>query len=131
LTRSIVVDASVVVDLLGRFEPEPLDKLLLGGSVALAAPELLTIEVLQALRRLERAGAMTSPSSAPIMNLRALPIAYYPHESLVAPVWSLRHDLTAYDATYVALARELDAPLVTRDRKLAAAPLQGVEVLAR
>jgi len=131
LTRSIVVDASVVVDLLGRFEPEPLDELLLGGSFALAAPELLTIEALQAFRRLERAGAMTSPSSSLIMNLQALPIAYYPHESLIAQVWSLRENLTAYDATYVALARELDAPLFTRDRKLAAAPVQGIEILVR
>ena len=37
-------------------------------------------------------------------------------------VWSLRDNLTAYDAAYVALAEALDAPLLTRDRRLASAP---------
>ena len=37
-------------------------------------------------------------------------------------VWELRHNLTAYDAVYVALAEALDAPLLTRDQRLAAAP---------
>jgi predicted nucleic acid-binding protein len=36
-------------------------------------------------------------------------------------MWELRHNLTAYDALYVALAEMLDAPLVTLDRRLAAA----------
>ena len=35
-------------------------------------------------------------------------------------IWSLRNALTAYDAAYVALAEALDAPLLTRDRRLAA-----------
>jgi predicted nucleic acid-binding protein len=37
-------------------------------------------------------------------------------------VWSLRDNLTAYDAAYVALAEALDAPLLTRDRRMASAP---------
>ena len=40
---------------------------------------------------------------------------------LLGRVWELRHNLTAYDAVYVALAEALDAPLLTRDRRLAAA----------
>jgi len=45
----------------------------------------------------------------------------YPHDFLLPRVWELRANLTAYDAVYVALAEALDAPLVTRDRRLAAA----------
>jgi len=43
----------------------------------------------------------------------------YPHGYLLPRVWELRHALTAYDAVYVALAEVLDAPLLTRDRRLA------------
>jgi predicted nucleic acid-binding protein len=41
---------------------------------------------------------------------------------LLPRVWELRHNLTAYDAVYVALAEALDATLVTRDQRLAQAP---------
>jgi predicted nucleic acid-binding protein len=34
----------------------------------------------------------------------------------------LRHNLTAYDAAYVALAEALDAVLLTADRRLAGVP---------
>ena len=36
-------------------------------------------------------------------------------------MWKLRHILTADDATFVALAEALDAPLITCDARLAAA----------
>jgi predicted nucleic acid-binding protein len=44
------------------------------------------------------------------------------HGLLMSRVWELRGNLSAYDAAYVALAEALAAPLVTRDRRLAAAP---------
>jgi predicted nucleic acid-binding protein len=46
----------------------------------------------------------------------------HPHDWLLPRVWELRHNLTACDALYVALAEALDAPLVTRDQRLAASP---------
>ena len=49
------------------------------------------------------------------------PMRRYPDDFLLPRVWDLRHNLTAYDAVYVALAEALDAPLLTRDRRLAAA----------
>lgn len=43
-------------------------------------------------------------------------------------VWNLRNNLAAYDAVYVALAEALDAPLLIRDKRLAAAPGHHVRV---
>ena len=37
-------------------------------------------------------------------------------------MWALRSNLTAYDAAYVTIAEALDAPLLTLDARLAAAP---------
>jgi predicted nucleic acid-binding protein len=54
--------------------------------------------------------------------MAAFPLTRYPHRGLLPRVWALRDNLTAYDAVYVALAEALDAPLVTRDRRLAAGP---------
>jgi predicted nucleic acid-binding protein len=57
-----------------------------------------------------------------LLDLTDLPMHRYSHDFLLPRIWALRHNLTAYDATYVALAEALDAPLLTRDRHLAAAP---------
>jgi predicted nucleic acid-binding protein len=40
---------------------------------------------------------------------------------LLDRIWELRDDLSAYDATYVAVAETLEAPLVTADARLARA----------
>jgi predicted nucleic acid-binding protein len=55
-------------------------------------------------------------------DFSALRITRYPHTLLLDRMWELRENLTAYDATFVALAEVLDAPLVTTDARLAAAP---------
>ena len=129
MTRRLVVDASVVVDLLGRFRPEPIEALLFAADAALAAPALLDVEVLQALRRLDLQGAIPASRDDLTDSLRALRIRRYPHGSLLEEIWSLRRNLTACDATYIALARQLDATLVTRDERLARAPDLGIAVL--
>src|SRR5947207_3403455 len=53
------------------------------------------------------------------MSLSDYLIARYPHHPFLSRIWELRHNATAYDATYLALAEALAAPLVTRDAKLA------------
>ena len=58
---------------------------------------------------------------AALDDLADLPLRRYAHDFLFQRVWNLRHNLTAYDAVYIALAEALDAPLVTRDQRLAAA----------
>jgi predicted nucleic acid-binding protein len=129
MSRRLVVDASVVVDLLGRFRPEPIEALLFAGDTAVAAPALLDVEVLQALRKLDLQGAIPASRFELIDTLRALRIRRYPHASLLDAMWSLRRNVTAYDAAYVALARQLDATLVTRDVRLARATDGEVESL--
>ena len=128
MTAVLVVDASVVVDLLGRFRPEPIEALLRAPGTVLAAPELMAVEVLQALRRLDRAGAIPRSRGQLLDEFRALPIVAYPHQCLLAGIWDLRHRVTAYDAAYVALARALGATLVTRDRRLAGTAGLGAAV---
>jgi predicted nucleic acid-binding protein len=59
-----------------------------------------------------------------------LALTRYPHDVLLGRVWELRGNLTAYDAVYVALAEALDAPLVTCDAKLAAAPGHRARIAA-
>lgn len=61
-------------------------------------------------------------AAAALDDLVALGIVLHPHLDLVPTMWAMRADLTAYDAAYVALATALDAPLLTLDRELAAAP---------
>lgn len=126
MTRILVVDASVVVDLIGRFRPRPIEALLWAEDTVLAAPELLDVEVLQALRRLDRDDAIPPSREDVVELLRALRIRRYRHRNLLDNIWSLRTNLTAYDAAYVVLARLLGGSLVTRDEKLAGA--SGLDV---
>jgi predicted nucleic acid-binding protein len=128
MSRVLVVDASVAVDLLARFRPEPIETLLWADDTVLAAPELITVEALQALRRLDRVGAIPRSRTSLADLLRMLPIRTYRHGALLVGMWKLRSNLSAYDAAYVALARVLQATLVTRDSRLASAPDLGVPV---
>lgn len=88
----------------------------------LHTPHLLDIEVAQVLRRYAMAGEIDRQrGAAALTDLADLPLRRYPHDILLPRVWELRNNLTAYDAVYVALAEALDAPLLTRDKRLAAA----------
>lgn len=129
MSRILVVDASIAIDLIARFRPEPIEDLLWATDSRLAAPELLDVETLHVLRRLDRDGRIPASRSDLAGELVALPIRRYRHASLVAGIWSLRGHLTAYDAAYVVLARLLSATLVTRDERLARASVPGHRVL--
>ena len=129
MSRILVVDASVAVDLLARFRPRPLEDLLWAPNTVLAAPELIDIEVLNALRKLDQAGAIPASRIADLPTLmRGLRIRKYRHANLIDGIWTLRNNITAYDAAYVVLARLLDATLVTRDLRLAKAAGSNVRV---
>ncbi len=115
----IVLDASAFIDAVdGR--PAVLDRL---ASEDLHAPHLLDVEVVSALRRLVAADRFDAQRAADALSiLERSDIRRYPHLPLVKVAWSLRGQVSAYEATYVALAAVLDAPLVTTDRKLANLP---------
>jgi predicted nucleic acid-binding protein len=88
----------------------------------LRAPELVELETLSALRRLARSGRVPERrASQAVLDLGNSRLIRYPHEPLRERVWELRDDLSAYDASYLALAEGLGgATLMTLDRGLAA-----------
>jgi predicted nucleic acid-binding protein len=75
-----------------------------------------------------RRGLSGDRAGEAVEDLLDLPLSRYPHEPLLPRIWALRDRCTAYDAAYVALAEVLAAPLLTRDRGLAAAAPPGVVV---
>lgn len=120
---SLVVDASVIVDLL--VDASARDRIvarIVGSGDLLHAPHSIDLEVAQALRKLWRRGAVSEESVAEMFAIfHEIRIRRHPHEPLIDRIWQLRHNITAYDAAYVALAEKLAAPLVTRDARLARA----------
>lgn len=119
----LVVDASVLVAVAIDDGPEGRWAEQLVASSQLAAPQLVLAEATNILRRLERAGSV-SPADAEVArrDLVVLDIELFPFEPFADRIWELRHNLTTYDAWYVAVAEAIAAPLATLDRRLAAAP---------
>jgi predicted nucleic acid-binding protein len=116
----IVLDASAAVDFLLRDETN-FDwieaRLLEGGRPA--APHLLDSEVAHVLRKHVLGGRLDEGRAADALrDLMELPLDRYQARPLLQRIWELRHDLSGYDATYVALAETLDASLITSERRL-------------
>lgn len=125
----IVLDASALVEyLLGS--PEGLRvRQLINEADIVAAPHLCSVETASVLRSLVRSGKVqASRAEGLLVDLATLPLVRYRHEPLLPRMWELRENLTAYDATYVALAETLGATLVTCDARLGRAPLPGVDI---
>jgi len=119
----IVVDASAMIEVLLRTPAAAaVDARLFEPGETLHAPHLLDVEVAQVVRRYVANGDIDADRGREALDdLAALRLRRYPHDLLLQRIWALRHNLTAYDAAYVALAEALEAPLLTRDRRLAAA----------
>ncbi len=113
----IVLDASAMVEaLVGQDIDVGLLDLL---AEEIAAPHLLDVEVMSALRGLERGGRLQTEVADRARNeYVGFDIARHEFVPLAERVWRLRHRFTSYDACYLALAEALDAPLVTCDSKL-------------
>jgi predicted nucleic acid-binding protein len=97
------------------------------------SPHLIDVEVLAAWRRLTSAGELDARrADLAIADLRALRLRRVPHQPLLERCWSLRSNLTMYDATYVALAEMTGSVLVTADSRLptSSGPRCEIEVLA-
>jgi predicted nucleic acid-binding protein len=119
----IVLDASALVEVLLRTPvAAAVQDRLFSAEQTLHAPHLIDIEVMQVLRRYAASGRVEPGRCRDALDdLLDFPLDRYPHDLLLRRVWELRHNMTAYDAVYVALAEALDAPLLTRDRRIAAA----------
>ena len=89
----------------------------------LIAPELIDLEVASVLRRQLLLGDLDARrAELALTDLIELPLGRVPHRRLLDRCWQLRHNLTVYDAAYVALAELLDLVLVTGDVRLSKAP---------
>jgi predicted nucleic acid-binding protein len=119
----LVVDASVLVVALADDDVDGDTARAALRGAALAAPGIVDLEVLSVLRRQLATGLLDAPRAAlAVVDLDDLPLERASHRPLLPRCWELRHNLTPYDASYVALAEALGAALLTADTRLAAAP---------
>jgi len=115
----IVLDASAAV--LGLLNDGDARRSLATETVVI--PHLADSEVASALRsqvlrgRISADQAGTALARWARLGMRRVPVA-----GLLVRIWELRGNITAYDATYVALAERLACELVTADARLANAP---------
>ena len=116
----IVLDASVVVELLTNGAlAASLRRELEGSEDSFLVPHLLDVEVTSALRNLVAGRRIDSRRSKELLTgLAALPAERFSHVPLLGRIWELRHNFTAYDAAYIALAEATGSVLYTCDRKL-------------
>jgi len=126
----IVVDASAVLEALLRTPAATaVERRLFDPRQTLHAPHLLDVEAAQVIRRYAMNGEISGDRGrVALIDLADLPLRRYPHDFLLPRVWDLRDNFTAYDAVYVALAEALDATLLTRDHRLAAAAARHARV---
>jgi predicted nucleic acid-binding protein len=119
----IVIDASALVEiLLGTAEGQVLAFRMLVPGQRMNAPFLVDVEVASAFRRMLLAGFIGEESARSALNQYVrLSIVRHGHTGLLPRIWELRHNLSACDAAYVALAETLGVPLITHDARLFAA----------
>ncbi|HEY0141015.1 MAG TPA: type II toxin-antitoxin system VapC family toxin [Thermoanaerobaculia bacterium] len=114
-----VIDSSAIVDFLIETAGIPrLDDVIRTGG--LHAVSFVDLEVMQALRRSVIGRRLSEEGAVDALAVfGAIRITRHPHADLLHRIWQLRHNVTAYDAAYIALAEKLNLPLVTRDARLA------------
>ncbi len=114
----IVIDASAAV--LGLMNDGEARAML--AAQAVACPHLVDSEVVHALRGQVLRGALDRGAAERMIDVwKQLGIERVGVSGLLDRVWELRENLSAHDATYVALAEALESPLVTADGRLARA----------
>jgi predicted nucleic acid-binding protein len=117
----IVVDASVLANVIGddgadgrRARGE------IRGAGQVAAPDLVDVETVAVLRKRWLAGTISDRRfEAAIADLEQLGMSRYPTLPLMRRAFALRASVTAYDASYIALAELLGCELLTGDGRLA------------
>lgn len=120
----IVVDTSAMIEVLLRTpHAKGVESWLYAPDQVVNAPHLIEVEIAQVIRRyVARGNIDESRGRAALRTLSDMDIDRHGHRALLPRIWALRHNMTSYDAIFFALAETLDAVLLTRDRRLAAAP---------
>ena len=119
---TIVVDASVVVAALIDGGPDGVWAEQILSNEPLVAPHLMPVEAANILRRSILVGDIGEEiASIAHKDLLDWRIELFPYEPFAERIWSLRRNVTTFDAWYVALAEELGASLVTLDTRLSRA----------
>ena len=115
----IVIDASAAV--LGLMNDGEARAML--EAEAVVCPHLADSEVVHSFRSQVLRGDLDVAVAERMIDVwQRLGLERVGVASLLGRVWELRENLSAYDATYVALAEALESPLVTADGRLARAP---------
>lgn len=126
---ALVIDSGALVNVLLANGNVPVSA---AGPLAghtLAAPYLVDVEVMNVMRKLVlRRTVPIEDAETLLRDFRRTPIDKYAHSSLFDFAWSLRENVTPYDAMYVALAKALQATLTTSDLRLARAAEPHCEV---
>lgn len=118
----LVVHASAIVDRLLAAGQSPVRDTLRSPDAELHVPSLCDVELASTLRWRLRARQLNgSRAQQALDDYLAMPLRRHGHQGLLARILELRDQLSAHDATYVALAEQLDASLVTTDLALARA----------
>ncbi|WP_433272994.1 type II toxin-antitoxin system VapC family toxin [Actinosynnema sp. CS-041913] len=126
---SIVVDCSALIEVVAGKVPDRELLHRLSTAIGAAAPELIDVEAMGVLRRLESRKALSRDEATTALTMvQAAPINRVPHRPLIERAWGLRHSIHAADAFYVALAEELGVPLVTCDARLAGSNGHQVDI---
>jgi len=123
-----VIDASAAVEVLLRTSlGQRIGELL--DDTFLLAPALLDVEVLSVMRRAVLQNRLQEHRARLALDdLTAWPVDRIPHSALLREAWKLRHNVSAYDAFYVAVAKLYEAPLLTADTPLSRAPGLGIVI---
>ena len=118
-----VIDTSAIVELF-TVDINDLDKTLADrlADVIPHVPDIVDVEFHHAIRGLLLGKKISDERAEHARHLfEDMPAIRFPSRALIARIWSLRYNLSAYDACFVALAESLDIPLVTCDEKQAGA----------
>jgi predicted nucleic acid-binding protein len=127
----LVIDASAVVAVLADVGPAGEWTTAQVAGARLLAPDLMPYEAGNILRRHVLAGILDATAATLAhSDLTALQFDLCPYSALAERAWALRHNLTIYDAAYIALAELLEVPLLTLDARLAQASGPRCEIMA-
>jgi predicted nucleic acid-binding protein len=125
----IVLDSSVVIDAFQDLAcAEKLRDLVLTNTIV--APDHINLEVIYTLRRYELEKTITKAFANQCLKVfAAMPLKRYSCATMISEISALRHNVTAYDAPFVILAKQLGAPLLTHDERLARAVAKHIKVM--